>query len=522
MTSRLAIFSIIALAMMARAWLQFGTPWVPGMNGAYYFVQARALLDRGTLGIPDMPLLFHLDAALAWLFGRVSEASQADRIVLAVKLCDSLLPPLAAGPVFVLVRRWALAAGRGDGMALAAAALVCLSSPLLGMVGDFQKNSLALVWLAALAVALNLWLAEHRRGRFLALMACLAALGLTHIGVLGSALVLIGAVFVVRLLLYGPGRWRARLPWLAGGVAMLAGAAGLVLWRFDAARIHRLTVALTNPAQFSSDGMQMPMPPGGAMQWMRWLMAVPFVAVSVPVLVIAWRQRKSLPPADATVAAGCALTVLALTGPWFGMDKAMRFTLIAIIPAVFTAAFGGLRITSPTWRRTLVTLALLALIGTSVPRLWRGGRPILSDAALRELSGLAPQIFDPEHTLISAQHGVEWWTAWLLHTRIAQASALRAEDWKRFQQVLFLEVKSGMQMPVGPPGGPKPPRGPGFGSASGFPAPPGDGLSRMPGGKLPPHMAAAIPPDAEIIHDGECLKLARVRALPSEPDESRR
>ncbi len=88
------------------------------------------------------------------------------------------------------------------------------------------------------------------------------------------------------------------------------------------------------------------------------------LTASVPVLFIAWRQRRSLPPADATVAPRCALTVLALTGPWFGMDKAMCFTLIAIIPAVFTAAFGALRITSPAWRRTLVTLAPLALIGT--------------------------------------------------------------------------------------------------------------------------------------------------------------
>lgn len=46
--------------------LLFGTPLMPGMNGAYYLVQARAVITRGTLELPDLPLIFYVQALL-WL-----------------------------------------------------------------------------------------------------------------------------------------------------------------------------------------------------------------------------------------------------------------------------------------------------------------------------------------------------------------------------------------------------------------------------------------------------------------------
>jgi hypothetical protein len=39
------LLGILAAAVAARAWLLFSTPLVPGMNGAYYLVQARSLLE---------------------------------------------------------------------------------------------------------------------------------------------------------------------------------------------------------------------------------------------------------------------------------------------------------------------------------------------------------------------------------------------------------------------------------------------------------------------------------------------
>ena len=320
---------------------------MPGVNGAYYLVQARSLIEHGVLGIPDMPLTFHIHAMLAWLLAKSSGLAQSDAIVWTVKLCDAVLPPLVALPVFVLVRRWAKARRQGDAVPLAAAALSCLAGPWFRMAGELQKNSLALVWLAALAMTLHCWLSAPTPRRGMAVLACLLLLGLTHIGVLGAAVVLLASVLLAFTALQGGcGCGRHRLPWMAAGIVLLGLAMALVLWKFDPARIHRLIIALTNPAKFSADGMQMPMPPDGGMHLLRWLPSIGFAVAVVPGLVVAWHRRANLPAADVALVAGATITVLAMTGPWFSMDKAIRFYLIALLPAIVAAAFAVLHITS--------------------------------------------------------------------------------------------------------------------------------------------------------------------------------
>src|SRR5579862_2679518 len=87
------LISLIVLAgAAARALLLFSTPLVPGMNGAYYLVQARSLLQQGKLGIPDLPLTFVIQAILAKIVQFVSGASLESSIVFAVKFADAVLP----------------------------------------------------------------------------------------------------------------------------------------------------------------------------------------------------------------------------------------------------------------------------------------------------------------------------------------------------------------------------------------------------------------------------------------------
>ncbi|HXE42266.1 MAG TPA: hypothetical protein VN516_04495, partial [Candidatus Baltobacteraceae bacterium] len=100
------VSGIVLIGAVMRALLLFSTSLVPGINGAYYLVQARSLIERGKLGIPDLPLTFGLQAMLAKVVQWVSGASLESSIVFAVKCADTMLPPLVAIPVFALVRHW--------------------------------------------------------------------------------------------------------------------------------------------------------------------------------------------------------------------------------------------------------------------------------------------------------------------------------------------------------------------------------------------------------------------------------
>ena len=199
-------------------------------------------------------------------------------------------------------------------------------------------------------------------------------------------------------------------------------------------------------------------------------------------LVLAWRRRVTLPPGQAALAGTCAVTVVALTGPWVSGDVTIRFALIAVVPWVVTLAFLALSLPGKGLRRISASALLLLVVAPSVPLLVRGGHPILTDAALSELASLTACMEEPERSLVVARHGLEWWTAWSLRTHIAQPSAVQAADWSRYRQVFFLRQKGGSDtsLPVG--------------------------LGQ------PPFEDPAIPRDALVVHDGPCFTLALVGA----------
>ena len=183
-----------------------------------------------------------------------------------------------------------------------------------------------------------------------------------------------------------------------------------------------------------------------------------------------------------------------MTGPWFSPDKSLRFYLIALLPTIWVVSFALMHIEWNGLRRAALDLILLIGLGSSAWILLPGGKPILEEATMIELKNLAEHIPDPAHTLVVADHGVEWWSAWFLHTHIAQPRALKPEVWQRYQTVLFLKVKSGVVSLPGR-GGPGPMRDQG--------TPPGN-VNSLP----------VFPADTELLHDGATLRLEKIDHVP--------
>jgi hypothetical protein len=161
----------------------------------------------------------------------------------------------------------------------------------------------------------------------------------------------------------------------------------------------------------------------------------------------------------------------------------------------------------------------LALVIPGISHAAQGGRPVITTQAAAELQSMSAEISAPSKTLIVARHGLEWWTAWYLHTHIAHENAVTEADWKNFDHVYFLHQKGGMQM--GPmPGGPgmggqrppdrdfRPDGAPDFARA-GFPAQQdANNQAFSPRGFGGPMGEPMIPEDAEITHEGEFFTMA--------------
>ena len=499
---------VILIASVSRGILLFGTPLMPGTNGVYYLVQARALLLHGSLGLPDLPLTFCMQASLARFVQWLSGWDLDSCILLAVKLTDAVLPALAALPVALLVRRWGKGENASHWIAPAAAAVVTLNTPMLDMVGSLGKNSLGLLWLAALLYFIHLWISCPTWRNAAGVLGFWALIAVTHIGVFGASLIFGGLALVFFLAMERGRALRALWPLLIAVVAVGLLAAGMVLWKFDAHRIQRLAEALIHPADFltgnnmgahGGPGSQGAMAgfPGNHAAFLQWLPSLVFGFASIAALVTCWRFRGALSVADICVVGACSVGVLVLTGPWVQGDKTPRFSLIAITPAAIAGAFALMHCKRHWLRAGLSLLISVCVIGPSFEILHRGGMPIVNEEGLRELRSLAPLLVNPDKTLIAARHGMEWWTAWTLHTHIAQIPALRTSDWQAFDAVFLLRSKKDDRSTLG----------------GGFAKPPGPPL----GGSrrdTNPMAEPEIPSDAEIIHDGNTFILARIASAP--------
>src|SRR4051812_45251463 len=101
----LPVIVFIITAMGIRFWQNTSANYlIVGGDGPYYPLQTRSMLEQFKLALPDMPLLFMMEALIAKALYLFNYSSQNDCVLMAVKLTDALLPALAAIPVFLISR----------------------------------------------------------------------------------------------------------------------------------------------------------------------------------------------------------------------------------------------------------------------------------------------------------------------------------------------------------------------------------------------------------------------------------
>lgn len=501
-----ALVASVAFAIAIRAVILFRGSVPSGIDAGYYAVQARELLLLGKLRWSDVPLVFVLDAALAKA-AMVCVGWDVDTAcVWATRVVDAAVAPLTAVAVFMAAWVFARGARRAILGAAAMALVVTVSPPLMRMVGDFQKQSMAYVFMAATWV--SAWLAmraSHPRGRVRWAVGGVVMLGLaalTHAGTFAAAGLGAGLMVVAWTIRGGlPRRTALRtVPLVVTAVGLAYGA---VWWLAPAKAKVMITFAtrLLSGESGGSGGGVMPGPggpggPGGlgghvAIPWgVTWSLAV------VVALAFAWwvtRHLRRVEPdlvraarADESFICGMVLTAACLTCPILGGDQLMRLALMVPVPLAFVGAFvfcdragvdAGGRI--PAVRRLVqgpfaalvaVTLAAVAALAT------RGGMPDLVDAqGMADLRGWRKDLEPGHRAVVAASHGLEFWAAFAMDTH-ARWGSLRQEDFDHYDRFFILEERGGGRGGPGGPGGrgrPARPPGPGGMMDDDFPPSPG-------------------------------------------------
>lgn len=473
---------IIGVAASIRWRANFGG-LMPGVNGPYYPVQVRSLLENGRLGFPDFPFVFWLEALVAKLLFALKMGPLSDCIMWASKGVDAVFPALAAVPAFLLTRSWVLNGTRRFWSALVVAAFSILFLFALFTIADLQKNSVGDVWLFFFIYYLYQALRQRSRRAFVVAGAFFVLTGLTHIGCFGVAIVFLVVTATASLLLE-PARRQMILRGAGFLLLLLATTTAVLYLFFDPARVERLLTVFLLPAElFEKPVLFTSLSPFNVPP----LIVGNIVAIGGMVLLT--RRWTTIEPAHRlTVLAAVPLTFL-LASPFFGQEWSARLSVMALIPTAVVLAFLLTHLRS--WIATFVlTAGVLVLIVFSVMvSSGPGFRPAgISEASYGELHQLRDLIAQPEETLVLARHGLEWWAAWVLETDVGQRPDLEPEVWDQYAEILFLEQIAG-SAGYGPGGG-----GP-FG---------------------PPFPEVRIPPDAEILFEGQYFRLARAAQPPEE------
>lgn len=205
-----SLIGLIAWSCWQRWQLLSASPFPLGVDGYFYPIELRSLLEHGRLQYPASPLAFYLLAPFA----------AASDPITGAKLGAAVLGAAIAGPAYGAGAR--LGQSRGAGLVAAALATTSLGSAYLTI--EFVKNSIGLT---VALTALWLWLSATERPtwpRIAAALAGLLAAYATH--KMAAALVLVVAIPAALAAGRAHGALRGRrMAWAIGGLGLLAGVA---------------------------------------------------------------------------------------------------------------------------------------------------------------------------------------------------------------------------------------------------------------------------------------------------------
>jgi len=422
----LAAVTVVGLAL--RALLTLVTEFVIGINGPYYLVQVRAILRTGTLGLPDLPLLFYAQAAIAAALSLVLDSS--DAVVVAVRSTDVVVPVALTVPAYLFVREFS-GSRKDDGRPLLGMAIVGLiavaSGNSLRMMGSMIKNAAALPFCLLYVYYLYRSLKRPQRNSVILAAVFFAVSSLTHIGALALNVSIAG--FMVLL---GLGSKPTRETAVRIGVALtVCVVVAVVFLRLvDPDRGARLLDVILHPGRLFTgsvialwlQGLPNPMMAQAVTSEEIWLGN----ALGTAGLFAVWRYRTQLDSPTRLLLGACSITALAFASPLLSPEWSDRLALMAFVPGLVPVAY--LLCRHARMRVVLGTITVLVMLNGALA-IAVYARIGLDPAAHEELEAMKTTL--PEgRTIVIARHGLEWWVAWTMDTHIANrvGPALDARD----------------------------------------------------------------------------------------------
>ncbi len=414
-TAAIAIALVILVAWSA--WLHWQTldvaPFPIGVDGYFYPVQVRSLLDHGALQFPASPLTF-------WWMAPFAAATDP---ITGAKLGAALGCALVALPAYAIAAH--LTKERGAGLVAAAIASTASTSAYLAC--EFVKQGIGLtVALTAIWLVLRA-LATPSRARILGAVAAIVATYLTH--KLATAMVLALAMPAVVEELRARGELRGRrLLYLIGGVVALA-LVGVILGlvaphRFlSASDIALVSTLFGDTAYWDAPAL---VTPKLTLAFDHEAAIAGGIAI-IAALLLALRVGEQPRGGAKAIAWGFVVLGVLIALPWLDVQDpqglGFRLRVTAFVPLAITAALVAATAARllDGWQRH-AALFVLAVIVARAPHTRTEGRIVPHPAMVAAVMAAATKI-PANTTVIVPERHIMFMTAWYTRAPVSLRAA---------------------------------------------------------------------------------------------------
>lgn len=383
-----------------RAYQNFHGYMVPGINGGYYPVQVRSIIETGKLAYPDMPLVFYVEAGLALIVKSITHYPLSDLILFVVKLFDAVVPPLLIFPLFILARKSLILSTLGGFSVFL----------LSGLSGDFAKNATALFFLGFLVLSLHV---QKRNMLTVVLLFVLCAV--THKTGAALGLIFIGIEFIVRL------------PWVqrvSRKTILLLAASGFVVQSFITSWLsHSVLAALVSGFRVVSGKSALGL-------FFTWII----------LLILALALRKTYQKMSAQTFLRVVLTfllTLCLSSLFLGKWYAERLWFISALPLACVTIFTYSAISTRFRKLLLICIVAFDLVSVGYFAL-RYKLPLLKDRAYQEI---VQNLALDGNSIVVADHGIDWWVSWATHNKVAQDMVMSKQETASYQRIYYVNYR---------------------------------------------------------------------------------
>lgn len=364
-----------------------------------------------------MPLLFYLDAFFIKIISLLGFTITDTLILNLVKIVDSISIPLLLIPLYKIIKLTKPSTLKYFNTSIISFSVLSFS-PLI-LTSDLQKNALAIVFLFGFMACFLSYLIKKNKFDVLLSIIFLFLTGLTHFGTFAFAL-----FFMLVSVLYSY-RKKAIIPL----IIVLAASAGIVAI-FDLSRFNRLfsfwTVVFERPALLNG----MLAPP----DFLNILISI-FLAI-LGIITLKTKGSK-LTLYQRSIIFSSIICLIVLSFPLLEGEYFKRLSLLLFIPQILLI----LHIAPAISIRQLKTISIFLFIFTALSIFAVSGNPkepVIDQSAFENLKEMKFSIESGNEPIVIARHGLEWWTAWALHTKVSQDKAMDNAFFEKYKNVIFL------------------------------------------------------------------------------------